>query len=193
MKPSMSIPMQRQRRMEHSNGIGHGANRSRCGLTRAKAGFQCFGQCSGMCAPYLRGTRRVISTDIRSLLSSENARARLRSLRSPRQAPPRLLGQTLLRCGVPLAFEIWEQPNWRYDHPWPAPPLNSSKTPASCRRRADWLIENLLGEEGLTSDEAFAAWQKEAGEPEPGYDGGSVPASRRRWRIPQATFPMKRP
>jgi hypothetical protein len=34
----------------------------------------------------------------------------------------------------------------------------------------DWLIENLLGEEGLTSDEAFAAWQKEAGEPEPGYD-----------------------
>jgi hypothetical protein len=34
----------------------------------------------------------------------------------------------------------------------------------------DWLIENLLGEEGLPSDEAFAAWKKEVGEPEPGYD-----------------------
>lgn len=34
----------------------------------------------------------------------------------------------------------------------------------------DWLVENLLGEEGAMSDEAFAAWQKEAGEPEPGYD-----------------------
>jgi hypothetical protein len=34
----------------------------------------------------------------------------------------------------------------------------------------DWLIENLIGEEGAMSDEAFAAWQKEAGEPEPGYD-----------------------
>jgi hypothetical protein len=34
----------------------------------------------------------------------------------------------------------------------------------------DWLIDNLLGEEGAMSDEAFAAWQKEVGEPEPGYD-----------------------
>ncbi|MGB6742527.1 MAG: hypothetical protein WBE38_02635 [Terracidiphilus sp.] len=34
----------------------------------------------------------------------------------------------------------------------------------------DWLIENLLGEEGAMSDEAFAAWQKEVGEPEPGYE-----------------------
>jgi hypothetical protein len=34
----------------------------------------------------------------------------------------------------------------------------------------DWLIQNLLGEEGPMSDEAFAAWQKEVGEPEPGYD-----------------------
>lgn len=33
----------------------------------------------------------------------------------------------------------------------------------------DWLVENLLGEEGAMSDEAFAAWQKEAGEPDPGY------------------------
>jgi hypothetical protein len=33
----------------------------------------------------------------------------------------------------------------------------------------DWLIENLIGEEGAMSDDAFAAWQKEAGEPEPGY------------------------
>ena len=34
----------------------------------------------------------------------------------------------------------------------------------------DWLIENLIGEEGAMSDEAFAAWQKEIGEPEPGYE-----------------------
>ena len=34
----------------------------------------------------------------------------------------------------------------------------------------DWLIENLLGEQGATSEENFAAWQKDAGEPEPGYD-----------------------
>jgi hypothetical protein len=33
-----------------------------------------------------------------------------------------------------------------------------------------WLIENLLDENGAMSDEAFAAWQKEAGEPEAGYD-----------------------
>jgi hypothetical protein len=34
----------------------------------------------------------------------------------------------------------------------------------------DWPIENLIGEEGAMSDEVFAAWQKEIGEPEPGYD-----------------------
>lgn len=34
----------------------------------------------------------------------------------------------------------------------------------------DWLLENLLGESGAMSDGAFAAWQKEVGEPEPGYD-----------------------
>lgn len=34
----------------------------------------------------------------------------------------------------------------------------------------DWLIENLLGEESAISDAAFAAWQKEAGEPEAGYE-----------------------
>jgi hypothetical protein len=34
----------------------------------------------------------------------------------------------------------------------------------------DWLIENLIGEEGVMSDEAFAKWQKEVGDPEPGYD-----------------------
>ena len=34
----------------------------------------------------------------------------------------------------------------------------------------DWLVEKLLGKEGAMSDEAFALWQKEAGEPEPGYD-----------------------
>ena len=33
-----------------------------------------------------------------------------------------------------------------------------------------WLIGNLLAEEAEASEEAFAAWQKEIGEPEPGYD-----------------------
>jgi hypothetical protein len=33
-----------------------------------------------------------------------------------------------------------------------------------------WVIENLLREVTPMSDEAFAAWQKEVGEPEPGYD-----------------------
>ena len=41
------------------------------------------------------------------------------------------------------------------------------KLPAAER---GWLIENLLAEEGTMSDAAFAAWQKEMGEPEPGYD-----------------------
>jgi flagellar biosynthesis/type III secretory pathway protein FliH len=35
-----------------------------------------------------------------------------------------------------------------------------------------WLIDNLMGDHGAMSDEAFAAWQKEIGEPEPGYDEG---------------------
>jgi hypothetical protein len=35
----------------------------------------------------------------------------------------------------------------------------------------DWLIQNLLDEgDGMSEDEKFAAWQKEVGEPEPGYD-----------------------
>ena len=34
----------------------------------------------------------------------------------------------------------------------------------------DWLLDNLLVVRGAMSDAAFAAWQKEAGEPEPGYD-----------------------
>jgi len=35
----------------------------------------------------------------------------------------------------------------------------------------DWLIQNLLGEgEDGSEEERFAAWQKEVGEPEPGYD-----------------------
>ena len=34
----------------------------------------------------------------------------------------------------------------------------------------DWLIGNLLAEEVGTSQAAFAAWQKEVGEPEPRYD-----------------------
>ena len=35
----------------------------------------------------------------------------------------------------------------------------------------DWLVENLVNEgPGGMSEEEFAAWQKEVGEPEPGYD-----------------------
>jgi hypothetical protein len=35
----------------------------------------------------------------------------------------------------------------------------------------DWLVQNLLSEEdGRSEEERFAAWQKEVGEPEPGYD-----------------------
>jgi hypothetical protein len=35
----------------------------------------------------------------------------------------------------------------------------------------DWLVQNLLREgNGRSEDERFAAWQKEVGEPEPGYD-----------------------
>ena len=35
----------------------------------------------------------------------------------------------------------------------------------------DWLIQNLLGEgEGVSEEEKFAAWKKEVGEPEPGYE-----------------------
>ena len=34
----------------------------------------------------------------------------------------------------------------------------------------DWLIENLIGKEGAMSGEALAAWQKQVGEAEPGYN-----------------------
>jgi hypothetical protein len=35
----------------------------------------------------------------------------------------------------------------------------------------DWLVENLVNEgPGGMSEEEFAAWQKEVGEPEPGYE-----------------------
>jgi hypothetical protein len=35
----------------------------------------------------------------------------------------------------------------------------------------DWLVENLANEgPGGMSEEEFAAWQKEVGEPEPGYE-----------------------
>ena len=34
-----------------------------------------------------------------------------------------------------------------------------------------WLVQNLLDDEGIAqTEESFAAWQKEVGEPEPGYD-----------------------
>lgn len=38
------------------------------------------------------------------------------------------------------------------------------------RSERDWLIEQLIGKGGAMSDEAFAAWQEQVGEPEPGYD-----------------------
>jgi hypothetical protein len=35
----------------------------------------------------------------------------------------------------------------------------------------DWLVQNLIHEDDeALKEEEFAAWQKEAGEPEPGYD-----------------------
>jgi hypothetical protein len=35
----------------------------------------------------------------------------------------------------------------------------------------DWLVQNLLSDEGGRSEEErLAEWQKEVGEPEPGYD-----------------------
>jgi len=35
----------------------------------------------------------------------------------------------------------------------------------------DWLVQNLLSEgDGISDEEKFAAWQKDVGEPEPGYD-----------------------
>lgn len=35
----------------------------------------------------------------------------------------------------------------------------------------EWLVRSLLGDDPtLTEDERFAAWQREVGEPEPGYD-----------------------
>lgn len=35
----------------------------------------------------------------------------------------------------------------------------------------DWLVQNLLdGGDGMSEEETLAAWQKDVGEPEPGYD-----------------------
>ncbi|MGB8031953.1 MAG: hypothetical protein WCF30_20050 [Terracidiphilus sp.] len=34
----------------------------------------------------------------------------------------------------------------------------------------EWLLNKLLGELGVASDTALARWQKDAGDPEPGYD-----------------------
>ena len=33
-----------------------------------------------------------------------------------------------------------------------------------------WLIDTLMSENDQAAEEAFAAWQKEGGEPEPGYE-----------------------
>ena len=35
----------------------------------------------------------------------------------------------------------------------------------------DWLVQNLLGgEDGVSEEEKFAAWKKDVGDPEPGYE-----------------------
>jgi hypothetical protein len=35
----------------------------------------------------------------------------------------------------------------------------------------DWLLQNLLSEgDGASEEEAYAAWRKDVGEPEPGYE-----------------------
>jgi hypothetical protein len=35
----------------------------------------------------------------------------------------------------------------------------------------DWLVQNLLGgEDGVAEEEKFAAWKKDVGDPEPGYE-----------------------
>lgn len=41
------------------------------------------------------------------------------------------------------------------------------KLPAAER---EWLIENLVGESDEAAEKVFAAWQKDVGEPEPGYE-----------------------
>jgi hypothetical protein len=38
------------------------------------------------------------------------------------------------------------------------------------RGELDWLIKSLLHKEDDSSETEFAAWRKEVGEPEPGYD-----------------------
>jgi hypothetical protein len=34
----------------------------------------------------------------------------------------------------------------------------------------DWLVQSLIREEDEASQEEFSTWQKEVGEPEPGYE-----------------------
>jgi hypothetical protein len=41
------------------------------------------------------------------------------------------------------------------------------KLPAAER---EWLVDTLLSETDGAAEEAFAAWQKDVGEPEPGYE-----------------------
>jgi hypothetical protein len=55
----------------------------------------------------------------------------------------------------------------------------------------DWLIGNLLAEEVGTSQEAFDAWQKEVGQPEPGYEEW-FRAGVRPWRTPPRAFRTKK-
>lgn len=57
----------------------------------------------------------------------------------------------------------------------------------------DWLVQSLINEDDeALKEEEFAAWQKEAGEPEPGYDEWFRAAWKRHWPIPQRTFHMNR-
>lgn len=63
--------------------------------------------------------------------------------------------------------------------PIPRYNLHMSRTAAQLLEEArqlppgdlNWLVQNLLIEEdGRSEEERFAAWQKEVGPPEPGYD-----------------------
>ena len=76
------------------------------------------------------------------------------------QTGPRLLGMEVLLCPIP-----------RYN-------LAMNRSAAEILEDArqlppgdlEWLVQSLLHEEDGASEVEFAAWQKEVGEPEPGYD-----------------------
>ena len=63
-------------------------------------------------------------------------------------------------------------------HPIPRYNLVMNRTAAQLLEEArqlppgdlDWLIQHLLTEGDASEEKAFADWQKEVGEPEPGYE-----------------------